>query len=275
MFVSNYLAQETTIKQSDIKYIFIAAGCYGIYRVLMNKKILTPLSKFVAEKNRQKFIHRGFDCIHYVLCGLIGTLSFLQRPYGHCAFYFADCQKYNICTGEFVCSLFQKIYVYFFAAYYISDIFWIRTTKDIPIMCIHHTITLSMTLICILAARPAAGIATMVLHDIVDIFLYIGKIATYFGIKKISDVSLVIFAIAFFYLRLFNLLTIIYNVIADKTEQPHHRILYIIGRSMLVLLYGCHLVWGSQIIKAAIKVFKGDKIHDTRSEDGVKAVKTE
>ncbi|KAH0789878.1 longevity assurance protein [Histomonas meleagridis] len=275
MYITDFLAQETTMGQSDIKYILVAAVCYGIYRVFMNKFVMTPLSKFVPEKSRFKFIHRGFDCIHYVLCGMIGILAFLQRPYAHCAFYFADCREYNVCTGEFVCSIFQKIYFYIFISYYISDIFWIRTTKDIPIMCIHHTVTLSMMLICIITARPAAGISIMVLHDIVDIFLYIGKIATYLGIKKISDSSLFVFAVTFFYLRLFNLATIIYTVITDKSEQPHHKTLYTVGRGLLCLLYCCHLVWGSQIVKAIQRILKGDRIHDTRSDDGVKAIKTQ
>ena len=78
MFLSDYLAQETTMSTSDIKYILVFATCYGIYRMIMNKFVLTPLSKFVSKENRYKFIHRGFDCIHYVTCAIIGVLSFLQ-----------------------------------------------------------------------------------------------------------------------------------------------------------------------------------------------------
>ena len=266
MFLSDYLAQETTMSTSDIKYILVFATCYGIYRMIMNKFVLTPLSKFVSKENRYKFIHRGFDCIHYVTCAIIGVLSFLQRPYRVCAFYFGDCRKYNLCTGDFICSVFQKIYFYVFIGYYLSDVFWIHTTKDIPILCFHHTITLTMMITCILTARPVAGISIMVLHDIVDMFLYSGKIAGYLKIKPLSDTPLVIFATTFVYFRLFNLAIIIYTCATDKSEQYHNKVAYTLGRTFLCFLYCCHLIWGSQIARAVKKIiFQGDVIHDTRS----------
>lgn len=240
----------------------------------MNKFVLTPLSKFVSKENRYKFVHRGFDCIHYILCTIIGVLSFLQRPYRACAFYFGDCRKFNVSTGDFVCSIFQKIYFYVFIGYYLSDVFWIRTTKDIPILCFHHTITLTMLITSILSARPVAGISIMVLHDIVDMFLYSGKIAGYLKIKPLSDTLLVLFATTFVYFRLFNLAIIIYVCTTDKSEQKHGKIPYTLGRVFLYFLYVCHLIWGSQIARAVKKIiFQGDVIHDTRSGDANKSSK--
>ena len=267
MIFDYILSQQTEIKLSDLKYVFISAAIYAVYRVIINETLLKPLSNFVTEKNRYKFVHRGFDCFHYIICSIIGIIAFSQRRYGHCPFYFLNCENYIQCTGVFMCTVLEKIYFFIFASYYISDVLWIKTTKDIPILIFHHSVTIGMIVLSVIVARPIIGMSIMLLHDIVDLFLYTGKITSYLEIKKLSNFSFITFAALFFYLRLFGCASIIYIIcFKDKTEQPHHYWGYVIARTLFCFLYCCHLLWGIQIVKAILKIFKGDKIHDTRSD---------
>lgn len=267
MSLLEYLRSETTIAGTDIKYVLLAACVFAVYRLLVSNLFLKPLSILVSEKHRYKFVHRGFDAIHYLTASIIGLLAFSQRPYGHCPFYFLNCRPYIGCTGEnVVCSVFEKIYYYVFSAYYFSDVLWIKTNKTYVIFTFHHIMTLGMLYVCILSARHVVGMSIMLLHDCVDVFLYVGKITSYLEIKKISDISFLIFAVSFLYLRLFGCLGIIYIIVTDEKPQPHHYWAYFIGRTFFCGLYCCHIIWGSQIIKALIKIFQGDKIHDTRSD---------
>ena len=271
MSIWEYLTSETTVPPHDIYLILGCAVLYGIYRFLICKFVLAPLSKYCDEKKRFKFIHRGFDCIHYCTSTLLGSLAFISRPYAHCPYYFLDCTPYMGPTGQyFVCSVFEKIYLFFFCSYYVSDICWIYTANDWKLIMFHHFVTLSLLSTCIMVARPVLGLSIMLLHDWVDIFLYLGKVGTYIK-SKFADYFFYMFAVAFFYLRLFGVLSILYRLYTQPYVQTHHVLLYRYSCSCLGGLYVCHIIWGKQIVAAVLKIFfKADKPHDTRSDGGEK-----
>lgn len=264
----DYLRSETTLGWDDLKYAPFAILGYAIYRLILSNFFLKPLSLLLAEKLRYKLIHRGFDMIHYIMSTILGTLAFSTRPYFHCPFYFLDCAKHITCTGPtVVCSVLEKIYFFFFASYYLSDVFWIGTTKDIPMLIAHHTVTITMITACALVARPVVGFSIMVLHDWSDIFLYSGKITNYLGWKKFSDLLMVCFAVSFLYLRLFGCLTILITIFTKELDQPHHAKLYFISRCAFGGLYICHCIWGYQILRALKRIFfNSEQIRDTRSD---------
>jgi len=266
--IFQFLSQETTICAKDLLYFIPFTGLFIIYRLIVSNYILKPISKQLPEKTREKFIHRGFDCIHYITSTTIGTLAFLQRPYAHCPFYFCDCREFIGYTGPAaICSVFEKVYYFYFGAYYISDAFWISTTKDIKMLIVHHFLTGGMIVTLALVSRPVVTLSISLLHDWVDVFLYSGKIATYFQKQRLADFLLVLFALSFFYLRLFNCAAILFVGCTGEHPQPTHYYTYIISRVLFGFLYCCHLIWGYQIIKALQKVLLGAKVHDTRSDD--------
>jgi hypothetical protein len=271
-----YLASETTIQAKDILLIIICSVIFGIFRVIINRLILRPLSVFANKNKREKFVNRGFDLIHYWISTILGTLAFSQRPYFHCPFYMLDCAEYVRQTGEFfTCSVLEKIYYIYFASYYFSDIFWVHTSGDTKILIFHHICTIILIATCVIVARPVFGLSIMLLHDYGDAFLYLGKVATYIGKKTLADISLVIFAILFFWLRLFGCASIIYIIVKINKIYPqtHHVGLYYFADITFCFLYCCHIVWGIDIIRAVIKVFKGSNVHDTRSDKGYSRTK--
>lgn len=270
--IFNQLSSLTTISIEDLKIFPFTVLIYTIYRFIVTSFILKKLSNYVPEKNRHKFIHRGFDCSHYIISSIIGTLAFLQRPYFHCPFYYLDCGKYSECTGEkLICSNLEKIYFILFASYYISDILYIKTNNQIGIMIFHHFVTIGMIFCCVIVARPVLGLSVMLLHDCGDSFLYLGKVTNYLGLKSQADFLMVSFAISFFYLRIFGCATIIKLIFTEQLEQPHHKGLYLFARILFCGLYCCHIVWGYEIISSVIKILHGKEIiRDTRSNDGDK-----
>ena len=277
MQIREFLASETTIEAKDILLIILCSIIYGCCRVLINRLILRPLSKLANESKREKFVNRGFDLLHYCASTIIGTLAFSQRPYFHCPFYMLDCAEYVQQTGDvFKCSILEKIYYIYFASYYFSDICWIHTSGDIKMLIFHHCFTITLITSCVIVARPVFGLSIMLLHDYGDSFLYLGKIATYLGKKKLADVSLVIFAVLFFWLRLFGCASIIYIIVTNNTKYPqtHHVGLYYFADLTFCFLYCCHIIWGIDIIRAVVKVLKGSTgVHDTRSDKGYSRTK--
>lgn len=269
MYFIKYLSTLTTISSSDLWIFPITLLLYSIFRLIVSNFFIKKYLYLVDEKNKNKFLHRGFDSIHYILSTIIGTLAFLQRPYAHCPFYYLDCGKFSECTGDFlICSTFEKIYFIFFASYYMSDVFWIKTENEIIILIFHHFVTIGMIICCVIVARPVAGLSIMLLHDWGDIFLYSGKIANYLKLKKTANVLLILFALSFFYFRIFGCAAMIKVLFTEKLEQPHHFKLYLFGRILFCGLYCCHIFWGYEIVHSLIKILKGkETIRDTRSED--------
>jgi len=274
MTVFTFLSQETTIDLSDLRYLFLFVLLFSLNRLFLSHFLIYPISKLVQNRYRTQFIHRGFDCIHYVLSTIIGSMALLQRPYGKCAFYVFNCREFNLVSGDtMICSYFEKIYYFYFASYYFSDIFWLHTTKDFLVLLFHHLVSVSMIVICAVVCRPMIGLSIMLLHDWVDAFLYSGKIALYLQARSLSNVLMSIFAVLFFYLRIIQGAFILYILFTDNSPQERFPKLYLFGKVLFCFLYVCHLVWGVQIVNALRGIYKGEKIHDTRSDREPEAFK--
>lgn len=274
MNLHEFLHSETTIRPSDVKYLAIASCVFAIYRVVISNFLIKPFSLLVAEKQRSKFVHRGFDAIHYITSTILGLLAMSQRPYAHCLFYYLDCGKFLGCSGtELICSVLEKVYYFYFTSYYISDLLWLKTNKEVFILLFHHTMTLSLLCLTITSFSSVVSMPLMLLHDCGDFFLYIGKVTSYLGIKKVSDAAFVLFAISFFYFRWFVCASLGYTIIHEDVRPKTNVTPYLFGKWIFCGLFSCHVIWGYTIIKALIKIFKGEPIRDTRSDKIAEATK--
>ena len=118
------------------------------------------------------------------------------------------------------------------------------------------------------------GLCVMLLHDIVDVPLYIGKVATYLGYTQTKDVSLLTMGVLYTWLRMGNYPCIIYHSWKNALThgiQIRPKIYYTEAVLLLVLMF-CHCYWYSKIVKGAIKMFKEGRkaIVDNRSEENEK-----
>ena len=264
------LSQLTTIDPVDdlktLAYFFV--GNF-IFRWIMCHYVLNKIGEALKVKRLFKFTHRSFDMIHYTITWAIGTCGILKRPYGFCIFFAKDCGQYMYQLPEegFICSYFEKIYFMQFTAYYLVDFFYCYTSSEPVLIFIHHCVSLTMIFACVFLKCPATGLTIMVLHDFVDVPLYIGKIFLYLGFNRVKDVTLVIFAIFCTWFRLTNFPILIYHCLKRAIKNPYRPILYRCTCALLCCLYCLHLIWEKRIWDNFISWIHGTPIHDDRSDN--------
>jgi hypothetical protein len=274
------LTEETTITGADLPALLAASAGYLVYRLGLTQWILKPLSSFVTHPNREKqdsqrskFIHRSFDCVHYLTVVILGISAAFLRPYGRCPFAFFGCEKYAQQTEPYVCSRIEKVYFFVFMSYYISDFPYIWTTSDVKMLIFHHIVSFALMFCAVRCGRPVITFSCNLLHDVVDVFLYLGKVLTYLNFKTLADISMLTFAATYFWLRLVNFATVIYSFwFLDVGEQRGHVWEYQACRVLVFGLLICHLIWFGLILKGLLKfATKGrQEIRDTRSDEGKK-----
>lgn len=265
--------QEVTLfdPKRDLQTFLGVCVFSAVYRVLMCFGVLKKIAKIVKPEKPMKFIHRTFDLIHYAASAILGTVALLGRPYFHCFYYAVDCEDYIAQTSECWLTNLEKLYYMWFAAYYVVDVAFLWTATGPIAIAVHHAATLTMIALSVFCNAHIIGICVMVLHDWVDVPLYIGKVATYLGYNKVKDVSLVIMAICYAYLRMINYPIIIYHTHESAVHHPQnvHDNWFKSEVVLLCVLMGCHIHWFIKIIKGAVKMVKEGQIYDNRSGDHV------
>ena len=259
----------TTISLADIPLFLICAAVYFVYRAVLSRFILPQFTKIlpVSKDKHNRFVPRLFDAIHYVFSGIIGVLADLQRPYAHCFIFARDCFKFlQQNPNGFECTIFEKIYYILFTSYYIVDIFYVNTASEPIIIITHHIVCLSMIFSCIVLTSPVVGLSIMLLHDAVDIPLYVAKIFLYCNKHLPKDILFVVFALACTWFRIINFPIIIKHCLTVACGTPTYPLLYRGTCVLLCIMYALHIKWEYQIIRVAIGPLTGKAVHDSRSD---------
>ena len=260
----------TTFSKNDIPLWGLVICSYAVYRYVICNFFLNKISKMVRAKNETKFTHRFFDLIHYTSSAILGLISLSPRPYFRCVFFAYGCRQDLLQRPIYECTILEKIYFMIFTAYYVIDIFYLFTnTSDVWTLAIHHVITLGMIFSSVFLCVPVLGLAIMLLHDVVDVPLYFGKISSYLSFTRTKDISLLLFAVMCTWFRMINYPIIVYYAITNTNQVTFLRNLYIPTWMLLLGLYGCHIYWFIRILYAAISIFTGQgekAIRDNRSD---------
>lgn len=256
--------------KTDLKIFLGVCVASAIYRIFMCYGVLKWVAKLIKPEKETKFIHRTFDLIHYFLSAVLGTLAVSGREYAHCFYYAVDCSAHVHQQPQCLLTNLEKLYYMWFAAYYFVDVCFIWTATGPGAIAVHHAATVTMIALSVFCNAHIIGICVMVLHDWVDVPLYIGKVATYLGYNKVKDVSLIIMAVLYAYLRMFNYPVMIWHTYQSAAKDPlgiHDNFLKA-EVVLLCVLMCCHIWWFAKIIKGAIKMFTEGKIYDNRSGSG-------
>lgn len=280
----NKLAELTTIGLNDIPLFLEVCVFSGLLRLFLTYCVIAKIAKLIKFKSdfvRFKFTHRTYDLVHYTSSAIIGLLAISQRPYRHCFYYTFDCGPDYMQPLEpkdrIVMSIFEKIYYMTFTAYYFVDFFFMWTNKsDKRLLTLHHFTTIGLILISVYIRTHVIGVCVMLLHDVVDVPLYLGKFFTYTGFTNAQDISLLTFAVMCTWFRMICYPGVIYNGIVNGFKQTPERLtFYCIEGVILFVLMFCHIMWYIRIVKAAIGIFtKGkDAICDNRSDDATTYIK--
>jgi hypothetical protein len=261
------LGQLTTISLADAPMLVLACVAALIYRLAMVYWILYSLANVLKVKKPQKFVHRTFDMIHYTVSALIGVIAIANRPHGHCFAYARNCQDLFVQNQDgFIVSVFEKIYFFVFFSYYAVDCLFLWTASEKLVMYIHHVVTLSEVICCVVLQSPVVGLSIMLLHDVTDVPLYVSKFMVYLGLNSIAQVGLATFAISVTYFRIFNYPIIVYLVYVVGWYTDLHQTLMRFQTCCLCILYGLHIIWECKIIGVVYHAVVGGKVKDSRSE---------
>ena len=274
----NELHRLTTLGFDDIPLFIEICGIYFIYRLIVTYMLIGGVAKHINFKNktiRFKFTHRTFDLVHYSLSSIIGLMALFSRPYSHCFYYTFNCgeefkQQVEPKDGC-VMNVLEKTYYMFFTAYYVVDVLFLWTANhDLKLLTLHHATTLTLIFISVYIRTHIIGICVMLLHDVVDVPLYIGKFCTYLHMENAQDISLLIFGILCTWLRMICFPGVIaYGIINMIKQKPDHFHFYFFEVCILFSLMFCHIMWFKDIVKAVINIFTMGKkaICDNRSDD--------
>jgi hypothetical protein len=264
------LYQTTTLGKDDLVTFAGITLAYGIYRYAISYGFLVRIMRVLKLKAGMRFVHRGFDLIHYLVSFGIGLMASAGRPYLRCIYWTKGCQAELAPTsGAFVCTVLEKLYWMLFTAYYVVDAFFIWTVPYgmVPLAC-HHVATITMSFFAVACRVPAIGLSMMVLHDLSDVPLYLGKVAGYLGWHLVKDISMVTFVLTYTLFRMMNLPMIAFYAWANYSPAVHLPVLYRITVTLLTVLICLHVFWYWKVVKGVVGVFtEGEKgMRDTRSE---------
>jgi ceramide synthetase len=162
---------------------------------------------------------------------------------------------------------------------YVHQLLWTEVSRsDAFEMILHHIITILLIFLSHLANFSRIGASILLVHDVADIFLEVGKCLNYIVktdkkqriISFIVDILFACFAISFFVTRL--VIFPRYLVYSLLVEAP--RIMgmwngYWIFAFLLIGLQCLHIFWFGLIVRMAIKLFAagGGIEKDVRSDD--------
>jgi hypothetical protein len=106
----------------------------------------------------------------------------------------------------------------------------------------------------------------MLLHDITDVPLYLGKFFVYLRVPVLPTVCQAVFALSCTYFRIVNYAIIVYIVGVVGKDTKIHPILYNVEWVCLWVLYGLHLIWEMKILSHVAVALRGKEVTDRRSD---------
>lgn len=269
--LSSKIHSLTTLGLGDAKLFGTSLLVYATYRYVLTHAVFPKLGQIckIDPKRNYKWSNRCFDLLHYVTSLLLGVFAILGRPYAH-SFIWAPSYGSLIIPNPqaFECSVAEKVYVMMFLCYYIVDVFYLGSQSDEFFTGLHHVATLSLITGSIYLRQAPVCIAIMVLHDVVDVPLYTGKIATYLGYEKVKSVALLTFAVLCTWFRIINYPIIAFQSTMSANTVEFAQKAFKADCTFLWVLYICHIKWFLDILKAVKEIIVGkpDAIRDNRSD---------
>jgi hypothetical protein len=261
------LHELTVVSKNDLPLLGSLSFVYLAYRYVMCKFVLNTLGMLANVKDVQKFTHRAFDMIHYVSSGILGLIALSSRPYAITVFWAKDSAELLAPDPlGFECTVLEKIYYLLFCAYYIVDVGYLWTVTEPVVYFIHHVACVAMITSCVVLKSPVVGLSIMLLHDFVDIPLYVGKIFLYLGFTTLKDLSFVVFVIGYAWFRITNYPMIVYHCLQTARGDPEMPTLYRATCVLLCLLYLLLVVWAGKICRIIWGIIRGNEVHDDRSD---------
>ncbi len=256
-----------------------------ILRTFVMLYILYPLSEIMVRPERiLKFQQSAWRFVLYSIATISAVVVFMtdntvdfKQPS-----FFEEWPFYNPGNGiKFMYSLYAGFYIHQ-SVYLFSD----ERLDDFNEHVFHHAITLVLVCVSWTFNFTKIGFFIMTLHDGSDVFLELAKCMNYAKelrprLSIVSDVSFIIFASSFFYLRLYMYPLYAIGSVLNPYDACAHascalyeggvslsycasKPVYTVAIVALTSLYILQVMWAFRIINVIAKVIAGHPLEDSR-----------
>lgn len=264
--------------------VFIVAP---LARLIVFKMVLEPLSAAAvganALKDRKKFQEAAWRATLYAVACSFAAKAMLFPPVS----WLEDSTLFwKGWPEQELTSDMRLIYALYMGLYVHQLVFLFTDTRssDFAALVLHHCITLFLVFCSWLTDFTRIGSFIMVLHDCSDIFLEVAKCFNYSQKKHPAfstgaDVAFVVFAVTFFYLRLYIYPTrAVYSAAVQACEHvtcvdapfPLSECAttkaFWLFLPALAALQGLQVFWGWKIIGVITTVLRGKPLEDPRDD---------
>ena len=236
------------------RFIFLSSNAA---RELRNK----PRALYLAVK---KFEESCWKFAYYATVSIYGTLSISWEPFIRDVF--------DVYPNQVP----QKVYWYYMIqlSFYIwmsVCMMWDVRKKDFVQMSLHHATTVVLLVTSYSWQLTNMGSLIMLLMDIADPFLELGKIFKYLGKETPSLISFITFLLSFVGLRVcFYPFLVNYPCLFHTWELAVHMekeyVYYVLNIALIILLL-LNIGWTVLIFNVLIKKLQSGQMQDVRSDD--------
>ncbi|KAG2382746.1 hypothetical protein C9374_005326 [Naegleria lovaniensis] len=251
------------------------------------------------KKLQQRVMENVWFSLYYSASAIFGIIILYDAPWfwdlSHLVMGYPEEQ-----TGYEISS-FARLYLLLGAAFYFQALFSLlfidERMKDFVEMLIHHIVTIVLIVWCVISYYHRIGTLVLLLHDVVDVFLYIAKTLNHLKFERTCETVFVGFVLSFFVLRLIYLPYLIihslfYTFNSWDYPQRYYVFRYVTNVhdyfeissygacclkycvssfwsliALLVVLVLLHIFWFSLVTKMIVNIVSGKGKQDIREND--------
>ncbi|KAI8638246.1 TLC domain-containing protein [Parasitella parasitica] len=262
----------------DVYFVFFWTIMFTFLRAAFIKYIYLPLSSYfnigVASK-RQRVAEQSYILAYYVVFGSAGMYIMYNSP------HWFNTSQFWIDYPHVLISSDMKKYYLMQLAFWIQQIYGLhieKRRKDHVAMLSHHIITIILVGTSYISNLTRVGNAVLCCMDLCDIFLSLAKILKYLGFTNVCNIAFGLFAISWPITRHIFFSIVTWSVAVEPARyfdmewNPSQGKYFTIKtqRGFVALLLALNLImfyWFLMIVKVIAKLFTGNEIDDTRSDD--------
>ncbi|XP_068918932.1 ceramide synthase 4-like [Petaurus breviceps papuanus] len=213
----------------------------------------------------KKFCESSWRCLFYFFSCFSGIFILYKEP------WFWDPV---LCWEKYPKQPLQPALYWWFLSeivFYISLLFTLLfdvKRKDFKEQIIHHFVAIILIYFSYSTNFLRIGALVLLLHDVSDVLLEVGKMFNYANWKYSCDITFLIFALVFFVSRLILFPTkVLYNTYYLSPSYLHFFFGFYFFNGLLMVLQVLHVFWFSLILRMLIKFFSTRGVQsDVRSD---------
>eukprot|EP00249_Psilotum_nudum_P018853 c26989_g1_i3 orf=280-1212(+) len=248
---------------------FIIGSLKGLGQAEMDKRL----------KKHVKFKESGWKCVFFLSEELLALAVTWNEP------WLTNTQNFWVGPGDQVWPdqkvklKLRTLYMYaggFYTYSIFALLFWETRRSDFGVSMSHHVTSLALIILSYLFRFARVGSVVLSLHDGSDVFLEVGKMTKYAGSNIIPSITVILFAISWFLLRLvyypfwiiWSTSYEVLHAIGKAKHKTEGRIYYYIFNSLLLSLLVLHIYWWILICRMVARQIqeRGNLGDDVRSD---------